>query len=147
MVSQSKNGIKIQCLFMHKGTMWETSRVTDHQGITTTTIICMGHAVAWLVKALCYQPEGRGFNSRWSHWILFNLSNPSSCTMATGSTQPLAEMSTRKLPWGKGRPGRKADNLTAVCEPIVWKMCEPLRLTTLWASTACYRVNFTFFLH
>jgi hypothetical protein len=39
--------------------------------------------------------------------------------MALESTQPLAEMSTRNLPRGKGRPARKADNLTAVCEPIV----------------------------
>jgi hypothetical protein len=28
----------------------------------------------------------------------FNLSNPSSCTMSLGSTQPLTEMSTRNLP-------------------------------------------------
>jgi hypothetical protein len=21
-----------------------------------------------VVKALCYKPEGRGFDSRWSHW-------------------------------------------------------------------------------
>jgi hypothetical protein len=40
--------------------------------------------------------------------------------MALGSTQPLTEMSTRNLPGGgKGRPARKADNLTAICEPIV----------------------------
>jgi hypothetical protein len=39
--------------------------------------------------------------------------------MALGSTQPLTEMSTRNLPWGKGRPESKADNLTAICEPIV----------------------------
>jgi hypothetical protein len=39
--------------------------------------------------------------------------------MALGSTQPLTEMSTRNLPEGKGRPARKADNLTAICEPIV----------------------------
>jgi hypothetical protein len=39
--------------------------------------------------------------------------------MALGSTQPLAEMSTRNLPVGKARPVRKADNLTAICEPIV----------------------------
>jgi hypothetical protein len=48
-----------------------------------------------------------------------NLPNPSSRNMALGSTQPLTEMSTRNLPGGKGRPARKADNLTAVCEPIV----------------------------
>jgi hypothetical protein len=28
----------------------------------------------------------------------------------------LTEMNTRNLPWGKGRPVRKADNLTAICE-------------------------------
>jgi hypothetical protein len=39
--------------------------------------------------------------------------------MALVSTQPLTEMSTRNLPGGKGRQARKADNLTAICEPIV----------------------------
>jgi hypothetical protein len=39
--------------------------------------------------------------------------------MALGSTQPLTEMSTRKIPGGKARPTRKADNLIAICEPIV----------------------------
>jgi hypothetical protein len=39
--------------------------------------------------------------------------------MALGSTQSLAEMSTTNLPEGKGRPARKTDNLTAICEPIV----------------------------
>jgi hypothetical protein len=52
-------------------------------------------------------------------FFIFNLPNPSSRTMALGSTQPLTEMSTRNLPVGKGRPARKADNLTALCEPIV----------------------------
>jgi hypothetical protein len=27
------------------------------------------HAVILLVEALCYKPEGRGFESRWGHWI------------------------------------------------------------------------------
>jgi hypothetical protein len=40
-------------------------------------------------------------------------------SMALGSTQPLTEMSTRNLPGGKGRPARKADNLTAICEPTI----------------------------
>jgi hypothetical protein len=53
---------------------------------------------------------------------LFNCPNPSSRTMALGSAQPLTQMSTRNLPGGKGRPGRGADNLTAICEPIVLKM-------------------------
>jgi hypothetical protein len=39
--------------------------------------------------------------------------------MALQSTQPLTEMSTRNLPEGKDWPERKADNLSAICEPIV----------------------------
>jgi hypothetical protein len=39
--------------------------------------------------------------------------------MALGSTQPLTEMNTRDFPRSKGRPARKADNLTAIFEPIV----------------------------
>jgi hypothetical protein len=67
--------------------------------------------------------------------------------MALGSTSPLTEMSTRNLPGVKKRPARKANFLTAVCEPIVYKMWESRRLTTVWASTACYRDSFTFFLN
>jgi hypothetical protein len=64
-------------------------------------------------EALCYMPEGRGFNSRRVHWI-FNWPNPSSRTMALGSTKPLTEMSTKNLPGAKGQPALKADNLTAI---------------------------------
>jgi hypothetical protein len=46
--------------------------------------------------------------------------------MALGSTQSLTEMSTRNLPGGKGRPALKAENLTAICEPIVWTKCGSL---------------------
>jgi hypothetical protein len=49
----------------------------------------------------------------------FNRLNPSSRTMALWSTQPLTETSTRNLPEGKRRPARKADSVTAICEPIV----------------------------
>jgi hypothetical protein len=70
----------------------------------------------------------------------FNRPNTSSRTMA----QPLTEVSIRILPGGKGLPTRKADNFTTICEPIVKKMWEPRCLTTLWASTACYRESFTF---
>jgi hypothetical protein len=52
-------------------------------------------------------------------WIFFNSSNLSSGTMVLGSTQPLTEISTKNLPGGKGRPVRKADNHTAICELIV----------------------------
>jgi hypothetical protein len=72
----------------------------------------------------------------------FNRPNPSSRTMDLGSTQPLTEMSTRYLPGGGGgkeRSAREANNLTTICEPIVKKMWDPRRLSTVWASTARYR--------
>ena len=50
-----------------------------------------------LVEALHYNPEGRGFDSRWNHRDLWL--NPSGRTMALGSTQPLIEMSARNISW------------------------------------------------
>jgi hypothetical protein len=47
---------------------------------------------------------------------------------------------------GKARRARKADNLTAICEPIVKTMGDLRRLTTLWAFTVGYRQSFTFFI-
>jgi hypothetical protein len=44
--------------------------------------------------------------------------------MALGSSEPLTEMSTRNLPVDKGLPAHKADNLTAICEPICLKNVE-----------------------
>jgi hypothetical protein len=32
-------------------------------------VLLSDSAVGYLVEALCYKPEGRGFDSRWSHWI------------------------------------------------------------------------------
>jgi hypothetical protein len=49
----------------------------------------------------------------------FQLPNPSSRTMALGSTQPLTEMSTRNILGGKAGPARRADKLAAIYEPIV----------------------------
>jgi hypothetical protein len=64
--------------------------------------------------------------------------------MALVSTQPLTKMSTTNFPGDKERPAREADNLTVDYEPVVYKMWEPRRLTTLWAFTACYRDSFIF---
>jgi hypothetical protein len=49
----------------------------------------------------------------------FDSSNLSSRAKALWLTEPVTEMSTRKIPEGKGQSVRKADNLTAICEPIV----------------------------
>jgi hypothetical protein len=62
---------------------------------------------------------GRSRDRVHMRWIFSNLPNPSGRTMALWSTQPLTEMSTRNLkkkkPGVKGRPARRADNLTAIC--------------------------------
>jgi hypothetical protein len=97
-----------------------------------------GHAVAYLVGALCYKPEGPGSIPDEIIEVL-NWPNPFSLTMALGSTQPLAKMSTRNFLAGKGRPEPKADNFTAICEPIFKTVWEPRHLTTQRVSMACYR--------
>jgi hypothetical protein len=43
----------------------------------------------------------------------------------------------------RARPVRRADSLTAICEPTVYTMLDPQHLTTLYASTACYEDSFT----
>jgi hypothetical protein len=75
----------------------------------------------------------------------FNWPNPFSRTMALGSTQPLTEMSTRNLPGGKGRPARRTDNHTAICELNVCKLWKPQPLTTLRSTTACIGIALTFY--
>jgi hypothetical protein len=46
--------------------------------------------------------------------------------MALETTQPLTEMSTRNLPRAEGQLARKVDNLTAICEQIVYTKCGSL---------------------
>jgi len=53
----------------------------------------VGHAVAQLVEAMRYKPEGRGFDSRCFH-------NTSDRTMSLGSTQPVTDMNNRNISWG-----------------------------------------------
>jgi hypothetical protein len=53
--------------------------------------------------------------------------------MALGSTLPLTEMRTRNSRGGgevKARAARKADNLTAICESIMYKIWGPHQLIT-----------------
>jgi hypothetical protein len=75
------------------------------------------YAVAQLVEALFYKPEGRRFDEAIGFSI--DLVPAPALYMALGSAQPLTEMSTRNFPGGRQRPARKFDNLTAMCEQIV----------------------------
>jgi hypothetical protein len=96
--------------------------------------------------SLNQQQAGRSrvrFPRRSLFFFLFNLSNSSSHTLTLRSTQPLTEMSIRNLPGSNGRPARKVDNLTAICEPIVYKMREPRRLKSLWTLMAYCRGSLT----
>jgi len=65
-----------------------------------------------VVKALRYKPAGRGFDSRWWH-------NPSGRTVALGSTQPLTEMSTRCISWGKGGRCVRLTTLPPSCAVVM----------------------------
>jgi hypothetical protein len=66
--------------------------------ITLYNTCIWGQAVWQLVAALRYKLEGRGFDSRWWHWISHGL-NPSGRTMALGSTQLITETRTRPISW------------------------------------------------
>jgi hypothetical protein len=49
----------------------------------------------------------------------FVLPNPTSRTMALGSTQSLTKITTWNLHGGKKPPARRADNLVAIGEPNI----------------------------
>jgi hypothetical protein len=97
-----------------------------------------GHTITWLVEVIWYKDMGSipievtGF---------FNWPNPSSSTMAVGSTQPLTEMSMRNLPGSKQWPAHKADNLIATC--VHSKICtftEP-SLNSTWKLEYIYKIS------
>jgi hypothetical protein len=50
---------------------------------------------------------------------IFNLPNPSSPTMALGSTRPVTKIRPRNLSVDKKKPARRADNLATIYEPNV----------------------------
>jgi hypothetical protein len=75
-----------------------------------------------VVKELCYKPEGRGFDTQLGE--ILNLRNPSGRTRPWGSLSLLTEMNTRNrriiiFLGNEVRRVRRADNFTAICEPIV----------------------------
>jgi hypothetical protein len=82
----------------------------------------MGARGSVVVKAVCYKPEGPEFDSRWGEFL--NLPNLFRSHQAPGFTQPQTEKSTRNIKiimflGSKVWLMRKADNLTAIYEPIV----------------------------
>jgi hypothetical protein len=49
--------------------------------------------------------------------VIFFFANVPNLTRALGSPKPLTKTTTKNLPRDNERPARKADNLTAICEP------------------------------
>jgi len=45
----------------------DSSEVLPYLSIVRTSSLAKGHDVAWSIEALCYKPEGRGFDSRQCH--------------------------------------------------------------------------------
>jgi hypothetical protein len=75
-----------------------------------------------VVKALGYKSEGCGFETRWAE--ILNLPNPSSRTGPSGLLSLWQKWIPEALKnimflGSKVQPVRGADNLTAICEPIV----------------------------
>jgi hypothetical protein len=92
-------------LFRFTGTLNSTLLTKSYAFFMSTnswcTALTCGHAVAHLVEALCYEPEGRGFDYRWCHWIFFHWQDPAGRTMALGSTQPQQKWVPGMFPRGK----------------------------------------------
>jgi len=102
-------------------------------------------AVAQLVEALHYNPAGRGFDSRLCHWD-FSLTYLSGRTMALGLAQPLREISTRNISYGKGGRCVRLTNLPPSCADCL-EIWEPQPPGTPWASPGLSWDCFAFYLY
>ena len=102
------------------------------------------HTVAQLVEAMRYNAEGRGFGSRLCHRN-FHSYNHSSHIMALWSTQPLTEMSTKSISWGKGGRYVGLTTLPTSCADChdVWEPQSSWKLQGLYRD--CY--IFIFYIH
>jgi hypothetical protein len=58
--------------------LWGTQRFKQEM-IEVTRARC-----SLVIEALCYKPEGRGFETRRDEWIFFGLPNPFNCTRPWG---------------------------------------------------------------
>jgi len=120
--------------FIWPDSSWPHSQqLASAKGIRTTSFQTM--------PVTLYSYTSFGWGTRWRIWLrhcttsrkvsgsipdgvtgIFHWHNPSGRTMALGLTQPLTEMSTRNISWGKRRPVRRADNLTTFMCRLSWNM-------------------------
>jgi hypothetical protein len=84
------------------------------------------------VKALCCKPEGRGFEKRWADesFPIYPIF-PAELGTAVYSASNINEYQKKKIIFvgSTARPVFRADNLTAIYEPITYTARSPQRLT------------------
>jgi hypothetical protein len=74
-----------------------------------------GHSISYLVEALCYKPESRGFDFWRGQWI-FRLTKSFQPHYCFGGDSSDNRNEYRNIFLGsKARPACKSDNLTAIC--------------------------------
>jgi hypothetical protein len=141
-------------MFKYKGLNTRTENSNEHascqarssnSSYSLNMTCCLGNGAAQSAETR-YKPKRPEFDVRWGHTTPFNLPSPSGHTTVLGSIQPLTDRLPGTFPGVKGgRLKRKADNLTAIYEPIVHRMWEPRSLTTMWVSMVWHRDSFCFF--
>jgi hypothetical protein len=73
-------------------------------------------------EAECYKTEGLGFETRWGNYILSSYVilpaaiDPHAYSACKGNNY---QTHKKMFVYGRARPKREADRLTAICEPIV----------------------------
>jgi hypothetical protein len=76
-----------------------------------------------VVGALCYKPEGYGFEGQWGEWF-FSIYLILPTALGPGFAHPLKEIGTRSRKtwflWSRARPVLKAGNLAAIWESTVY---------------------------
>jgi hypothetical protein len=74
-------------------------------------VLGVGGREQWgmVVWGTALHPEVHMFDSQWDYWL-----NPSGCTMALNSIQPITQISIRGISWGGGGKGGRCVGLTTL---------------------------------
>jgi hypothetical protein len=69
-----------------------------------------------VVKALCYKPKDRGFETRWGELLCFQFSIDPGVYSAS-DRNAYQKQKNNVFVGSRARPVRRADNLTSICDP------------------------------
>jgi hypothetical protein len=74
-----------------------------------------------MVEALCYKPEGRGFETRWSEFFSIYLILAAALDLSVYSASNTNYYQKKKITFlgSRTRPVRRGDSLATICKPIV----------------------------